>query len=170
MTDTRFEAALLKTLKFEGGVSANPMDPGGLTKWGVTQLSYTRWRVSLNLPARSVLDMTEDETHALYYRDYWLAAGCDKLPESLGFPVFDMAVNSGPDTAVKTLQKVLGVTVDGEVGPETIAAANGAKNVLLQFLKQRGLFYRDIVKAKPDQVVFLGGWISRLLEQAWGQA
>ena len=34
--------------------------------------------------------------------------------------VFDMAVNSGPGRAGKILQRVVGATVDGGIGPQTL--------------------------------------------------
>lgn len=165
---TPIDRALAITLAYEGGVSDHAADRGGLTKWGVTQAVYDRWRAKTGQPARPVTEMGEPEMRAIYLDDYWRPARCDELPEELALVVFDMAVNSGVDRAVRALQRVLRVTVDGVAGPETISAAHEAgPTVALAFLKARAALYRDIVRDDPSQVVFLAGWVNRLLDQAW---
>ena len=47
---------------------------------------------------------------------------CGALPAGLDLEVFDFGVNSGPAESVKTLQRLVGVTQDGSVGPITLAA------------------------------------------------
>jgi lysozyme family protein len=121
-----FDKALAKTLAHEGGVSDHPADRGGLTKWGVTQAAYETWRAKTGQALRPVVEMTEAEMRAIYLDGYWFPAGCDQLPDELAEAVFDMAVNSGPARAVRTLQRVLGVTVYGVPGPETTSAAHEA--------------------------------------------
>lgn len=168
---TPFDRALAITLAHEGGVSNHAADRGGLTKWGVTQGAYDRWRARTGQAPRPVTEMTDAEMRAVYLDDYWMPARCDELPEELAAVVFDMAVNSGVDRAVRTLQRALGVPADGVVGPETLSAAHQAgPYVALTFLKHRAALYRDIVRDDPSQVVFLAGWINRLLEQAWRHA
>lgn len=165
---TPFDKALAKVLAHEGGVSDHEADRGGLTKWGVTQATYETWRAKTGQPPRPVTEMSEAEMRAIYLDGYWFPAGCDELPEELAEVVFDMAVNSGVARAVRALQKTLKVTVDGIPGPETISAAHEAgPMVALAFLKTRAAFYRDIVRDDPSQVVFLAGWVNRLLDQAW---
>ena len=39
--------------------------------------------------------MTLARAKVIYHRDFWLAAGCNYVPESARFDLFDMAVNSG---------------------------------------------------------------------------
>ena len=166
-----FDTALAKTLGFEGGVSEHPLDGGGLTKWGVTQQVYADWRRKQGLPERLVSEMTEPEMRAIYRDEYWKPAGCEHYPDEVAEAVFDMAVNSGATAAVRTLQRVLGITPDGVVGPMTIGGSHeGGPYVALKFLKARAGLYRDIVQRDPSQVVFLHGWINRLIDQAWRHA
>lgn len=166
-----FDRALAAALAHEGGVSDHPADRGGLTKWGVTQATYETWRAKTGQAPRPVVEMTEAEMRAIYLDGYWFPAGCDQMPDELAETVFDMAVNSGVRRAVITLQRVLGVTQDGIPGPETISAAHEAgPMVALHFLKARAALYRDIVRNDPTQIVFLAGWINRLLDQAWRRA
>lgn len=163
-----FATALSYTLGFEGGVSNDAVDRGGLTKWGVTQRSYDRYRTRMAQATQPVTEMTQEEMGSIYREDYWNEIRGDELPDPLADLMFDMAVNSGPDDAIKALQRALGVVVDGALGPKTLAAVHAAGSALpLEFLKQRGAHYRDIIVADPSQVHFLAGWINRLLEQAW---
>lgn len=163
-----FDTALARTLGFEGGVSDHAADRGGLTNHGITQAAYDAWREHGGQPKRPVTEASDAEVRTIYRDDYWLAAKCDQLPDALAEVVFDMAVNSGPRAAVKALQRTVGVPDDGICGPLTISAAHSAgPYAALSFLKQRAALYRDIVKRDSSQIVFLAGWINRLLDQAW---
>lgn len=160
-----FDTALSKTLGFEGGLSDNPLDHGGRTKWGITQATYDAWRSRQGLATRPVDELTERERDLIYREEYWDPIHGDELPERLGELVFDMAVNSGVRAAKLTLQRSLGVDADGVMGEKTIAAAQEASP--LAFLKRRVAFIRDLIRNSPGQVEFLAGWVNRLLEQAW---
>ncbi len=162
-----FDTALEITLGFEGGYSNHPADHGGATNYGVTQRAYDSWRKTTGKPVQPVELIEDDEVKALYLADYWIPCGCDFLPMPLAAAVFDMAVNSGPWNAKLTLQRALGVKADGVIGEETIRAANATPAAILRFLKGRAGFITEIIQSKPSQVVFLHGWMNRLLDQAY---
>ena len=69
----------------------------------------------------------QKEIEAIYRQKYWDALRCDELPAGVDYAVFDYGVNSGIRRAAKVLQRLIGVDVDGEIGPNTIAAAKRAK-------------------------------------------
>lgn len=106
--------ALAFTLGEEGGYVNDPRDPGGETNFGISKRAY---------PAEDIASLTKERAQSLMVRDYWNPCRCAHLPQKLATAVFDFAVNSGVSRAVKELQKVLGVGVDGIVGPATIAAS-----------------------------------------------
>lgn len=164
-----FLRALARTLSpdFEGGLSNDPADHGGLTNHGITQATYNAWRVTTGQPKRDVSDIGDIEIQAIYFSDYWTPCRCDELPEALAACVFDMAVNSGPFHAKVTLQRALGVDDDGVIGSATLAAAEAQPGAVLAFLEKRGQFIGGLVIGEPTQAKFLGGWIRRLLIQAW---
>lgn len=122
MTATTFGQALDLVLVHEGGYSNHPADPGGATNKGVTQRVYDGWRARLGQPMRSVREITDEEVSAIYKAQYWNVARCDQLPTGLDYAVFDFAVNSGPGRAAKVLQRIVGVTADGQIGEVTLAA------------------------------------------------
>jgi lysozyme family protein len=108
-----FDTAFEKLIGHEGGYSNNPHDPGGETKFGISKRSY---------PALDIAALTLAEAKAIYRRDYWDRAQCDRLPPDLAFDLFDAAVNSGIGQAIRWLQRSVGVADDGYVGPLTLGA------------------------------------------------
>jgi len=117
-----YAQALKQVLKYEGGYVDHPKDPGGPTNKGVTQAVYDSWRKTQNLPTQSVRAIADSEVAAIYKNLYWDRISGDLLPSGVDFAVFDYAVNSGVSRAAKTLQAVVGVTQDGQIGPATIQA------------------------------------------------
>lgn len=72
----------------------DPHDPGGETNFGISKRSY---------PNLDIRNLTADDAVRIYRQDYWLPAGCDKLPAPLALLVFDTAVNMGLGAAAKLL-------------------------------------------------------------------
>lgn len=104
MTDA-FRTALDFVLRWEGGFSDHPLDPGGATNYGVTQATFDAYRRKAGLPTRSVRDITRAEVEDIYFEGYWLRAGCEQIaPPALALCVFDAAVNSGVGAALKWLK------------------------------------------------------------------
>jgi lysozyme family protein len=133
-----FDEAFDLLIGHEGGLSDNPADKGGLTKYGVSQRSY---------PNEDIRSLTLDRAKAIYLRDFWAPAGCESVPDAIRFDLFDTAVNSGIKTAVKCLQTAAGATPDGILGPQTlraVAAMDGARlsarfnGARLQFMTSLG--------------------------------
>ena len=108
-----FDRAFDKLIAHEGGLVDHPADPGGLTKYGISQRSY---------PHEDIRGLTLERAKAIYRRDFWAPAGCDAVPEAVRFDLFDMAVNSGVSRAVKTIQRAVGAKEDGILGPQTLQA------------------------------------------------
>jgi lysozyme family protein len=75
-------------------------------------------RIHPGLPA-DVWQAPQEQVEAIY----WNALACDQLPAGVDYCVFDYGVNSGNSRAAVALQQFVGTTVDGEIGPLTIAAA-----------------------------------------------
>lgn len=164
----RFQVALAHTLGHEGGLSDHPNDRGGLTKWGVTQASYSDWRRDRGLPVRSVAQMDRQEMRTIYQERYWnpSSAGAFDLP--MACALFDAAVNHGPERAKRLMQEALGaLRVDGLIGPATVARvqALGVQQAALMFCSRRWRYFQAIARANPSQRVFLAGWRNRLYRQ-----
>jgi lysozyme family protein len=147
-----FEAWVEMVLAHEGGYCYDSHDPGGETKYGITQRAY---------PDVDIAALTEDVARAIYYADYWLPIRGDELPAPVAYCVGDMAVNAGVPTAVHQLQEALKIRADGIVGPETIAAAYRADTrSLLEALTEARIEY---YMALPTFERFGKGWVNRAL-------
>ena len=130
----KFEDALPIILRHEGGatITDDPRDPGGLTKFGISQRAF---------PDLDIRSLTEADAAAIYRREYWDRVKCDSLPAHLRLPVFDMAVNMGVSRAITLLQRACGVVQDGLLGPNTIRAAERLPEALARLCAERALAY-----------------------------
>jgi lysozyme family protein len=147
----RFDEAFKLLIGHEGDLSNDPNDPGGLTRYGVSQRSY---------PNVDIKSLTLDEAKSIYKRDYWNALQMEHLPEAIRFDLFDMAVNSGVSQAVKTLQRAVGAGEDGKLGPVTIAAMRELSDhqVTARFLGARLMFMTNLMTWQH----FGKGWARRV--------
>ena len=131
-----FERAVEVILDLEGGYSDDPHDPGGRTKFGISQAAY---------PDMDIANLTGEQAITLYRRDYWDACKCSLLPWPWQLYVFDGAVNQGVKTAIRIMQRVLGVKDDGVVGPVTLAAVERAdKDRALRYMVARLMRYERL--------------------------
>ena len=164
MPTNAFEAALNFVLRWEGGFVDHPADPGGRTNRGVTQKTYNAWRAVQGLPERDVKLIDDADVHAVYESGYWRPPRCDLLDRPLDLVHLDTAVNMGPGRAVRFLQQAVGCGVDGGFGPATQRAVSECRpsDTLDTYCNIRENFYRQIVARKPEQSVFLKGWMNRL--------
>lgn len=133
-------------------------DPGGATMCGITQREYDLYRKSKGEPTQSVRYVIEPEGEEIYEL-YWLPE-CPKLPAGLDLCFFDEAVNAGPHTATKILQRMLDIDADGTWGPLTDLAVKGLSDVkaaIVSFTAKREAYYR----ALPGFPYFGHGWLNR---------
>jgi lysozyme family protein len=95
--------------------------------------------------------------------DYWGPAGCDAVPDGMKFDLFDTAVNSGPETSIRMLQRAAGADVDGKLGPRTLLAVSSMdpERLLARFNGHR----LDYLNNNLDQWMQFGrGWAQRIAE------
>ena len=153
-----FHRCINLILAEEGGLSNHPADPGRLTKYGISQRSY---------PTLDIANLTLDDAKALYRRDYWQPIHGDQLQDGLDLLMLDCAINQGPVTAIKLLQRALRIQDDGIIGPATLSYSAAATPDLLDaFAAERALRY----ELNPNEATFGRGWYRRLLRMhrhAW---
>ena len=146
-----FDQAFDKLIGHEGGYVNDRRDAGGETNYGISKRSY---------PSEDIPGMTLERAKTIYARDYWGPAGCDAMPDAAKLQVFDMAVNSGVKTALRTVQRAVGETVDGLLGPRTLMAIQSmpAPRFIARFNGAR-LAY---VAGLSDWPAFGRGWANRI--------
>jgi len=162
-SETIFKQALAFSLRWEGGWSSHPSDPGGDTMRGVTQSTYNAFRQSQGLSKRSVKFITDSEVLQIYRYRYWQPCKAELMVPPLAVAHLDTAINFGVSGAFKFLQEALGLEIDGVFGPNTQAALNKHNNqaTALKYLACRIAYRHQRVKKRPSQNVFLQGWLNR---------
>jgi lysozyme family protein len=150
--------AIVFVLRMEGGLTEDPSDPGGLTKYGISQKSY---------PNLDIRNLTEDQARDIYRRDFWNQCRCDELPSALAIGLFDAAVNMGINKAKRILQISLDIPADGIIGDKTIAAAfKATSHNVKMFLAERLAEYTRIILHNPNLLVFAVNWSHRVISLA----
>jgi lysozyme family protein len=165
----KFEDFAGKLLRLEGGYVNHPLDKGGPTKYGVILTVWQEYGHDKDgdgdIDAEDIKKLSEDDAHYIAKKIFWDYFLADLiLNQSLAEFIVDWGYNSGRKTVAKIVQRVLNVTVDGIVGPQTITAINRAdQELLFNALKiERKVFLNNIIKRKPDQIVFYDGWMNRV--------
>ena len=144
-------------LASEGGYVNHPSDPGGMTNLGVTKRVWEEW-VGRESNEKEMRSLTKEMVEPLYKRKFWDACKCDNLPSGIDYLVFDFAVNAGVGRSAKTLQKVVGTTPDGAIGPKTIAAVVATKDLIEKFSDEKATFYKSLHTFSS----FGNGWLNRI--------
>lgn len=151
----------------EGDLSLSPSDAGNWTGGAVGkgELRGTKYGVSASqYPTLNISALTLADARAIYQRDYFDAAHCEKLPDELAFCLFDAAINMGAHEATKCLQRALGVTDDGVLGPATIRAAENISeaDAVIEFQAERIFAYASMGPWHLDG----RGWTRRAVRTA----
>ena len=95
MTNQLYNQALHFVLNQEGGFVNDPDDKGGATNKGITQGTYDAYRKAHKQKVQTVKNITDAEVSDIYYNNYLLKAGCDKMTPIFAVIAFDTAVNMG---------------------------------------------------------------------------
>ena len=149
-----FDRAFEIVVASEGGYSNHAADPGGKTRYGITEAVA---RANGYRGDMRAFPLAHAKT--IYREDYWDACHCDQLPWPLACYVFDAAVNQGVNAAVRMLQRALDTVQDGVIGRQTLALAAKATpwhaDRYLAFRAQRYFGTRNFDS-------FGDGWLTRL--------
>jgi len=161
-----FNAAVAVVLKHEGGYLEDHTT-GEISKFGLTA-EFLR---SIGLPhdRDAIRNLSREQAIQIYREHWWERYGFERLPDQrLATKLFDLAVNLGPQRAVRFLQQALvrcgaHLVVDGLLGERTIAAANEApvECVLSHLRALAAEHYRSLAAKDPKYLPYLKGWLER---------
>lgn len=170
---------LFGLIEREGGFVDHPDDPGGATRWGITE-RVARQEGYLGPMA----EFPRDLAYGIYERRYWRDTGFHLLAEhsmAIAAELLDSGVNLGPHWPATWLQRWLNafnrrqkdypdLKVDGKVGFRTAGALGAylgrrSEAVLLRALNcSQGVYYLDLVenpaRGGRDES-FIYGWLAR---------
>jgi len=125
-----FEECMMFIFKWEDGYVNDPNDSGGETKYGICK----RW-----YPHLDIKNLTREDAMKIYYDEYWLKAGCDKMLYPANLIIFDSAVHMG-------VYRALSLWEDGITWHEYI-------------------FRRiECYTSMPSAKYYLRGWINRCID------
>ena len=142
MSNEIFNQALHFVLNQEGGFVNDPDDKGGATNKGITQKTYDSYRKARKQALQTVKNITDAEVSDIYYKNYWLKAGCDKMTPVFAVIAFDTAVNMGVGRIKEFMKTAEYKDTD-------------------KFLLARIGKYVEFAK-KGNQKKFLLGWLNRV--------
>lgn len=150
----------------EGGFSDDPRDNGnklpdgrpGSTMLGVTQYNWEAWS-GHQVTHEQMKKLKPEDVKPFYRKKFWDACRCDDLPDGIDYLVFDFSVNAGVGRGAKTLQSVVGATVDGAIGPLTLAAVakQSEKELINSFSAAKLDFYLGL-----NNPTYEAGWLNRV--------
>lgn len=137
---------------WEGTVYENVKgDRGKGTKFGLTEKDY---------PDLDIRNLSRQRAIDIYWRDYWKRGRLDLIPLDIQFMQFAGTVNFGVTGQILCLQEAAGVTMDGVLGPVTLAAAQDVTPQVL--LNAQIARYDRIVDNDSSQLKFYEGWMNRI--------
>lgn len=151
-------------LKWEGGFANHPNDKGGATNKGITIATFRHFFGS-EATVEQLKAMTDEQWETVFRKGFWNPFKGDEIKnQSIANICVDWAWGSGAPTAIKQVQRLLGVAADGVVGNITLGAINNAEpEKLFEKIKSARLaFVEAIVKRDASQQVFLKGWRNRI--------
>lgn len=159
MAQANFDTIMRHILRHEGGYVDHPRDPGGATNMGITFAVLQEWR-GHPITKDDVKHLRQSEALDIYYANYWEPTHCSELPFGVDYVMMDGAVNSGTRRSAKWIQSVVGVAVDGSVGPRTLAAIeqHNPKKVIEAALDRRVAFLQRL----STWPTFGRGWLNRV--------
>ena len=171
---------LLMSLEFsrpENALHKNPTE-NGLTFMGIYEAANPSWqgwgqvRAAINaygdLKKASIALYNDDAlvnlVASFYKKTYWDALCLDDAnSQPKANELFCFAVNVGVKSAVRVLQNMLGLTIDGIMGQETLRALNNYNEQAfdVDFDRVEIAYYRNLIRKNPRLGVYERGWENR---------
>ena len=156
-----FEFAFSYIMEWEGGYVNDPNDPGGETKYGISQRAH---------PNVDIKKLTLQQAKDIYRRDYWIAAGMHYIDDRrVAAKIFDVTVNMGSKRATKLVLKTLKSVLKRDYGEpdviptDAINILNRVKpdaflNLFKKIIKKE---YQALMDGNPSLVKYKNGWFKR---------
>lgn len=177
----KFDTAHRFTLQWEGGLTDDPADRGGITNYGVCieflkdcarldAVYVMSLGIQLPVTRESIKALRQDQGRALFRWRFWEVPQFEQYGTPLAVTLYDCAVNHGVKRAIILAQRAFNslssgvrLAVDGIQGPLTRSALASLDPYKLAhaIVRERKAFYNAIVESRPNQRVFLKGWMNR---------
>lgn len=124
-----FNSIYSNTLKYEG------------TKYIKNKIEESKYGIT-NYYSKDVKNLTKNKAYDIAYNKIYKLHRINEIEnKEIKIFVFDWLYHSSPTKAIKNIQKILGIEVDGIIGTKTIKAINSYKGDLIKELKETRLKY-----------------------------
>ena len=180
VTSTGLIGAILASIIFiEGEYSNDPLDPGGVTKWGITERVAREYGYTGDMA-----DLTKEQANEIYSELYVLQphfADFIEISPAITHKLIDAGVNVGTARVSIWLQHILNVfsrdgkdypmiAEDGKIGPKTIEAykslekKRGKIKACTLVLKALDGYQSSYYISLEQYSKFVVGWIDKRVE------
>ena len=171
---SNFDYALQKVLINEGGYVNDSSDSGKETYKGISRRWHSGWdgwsiidnhKKLPNFPNN--LDSNTDlqtRIRMFYLLNFWTPINGDNITDKdISYSIFDFAVNCSPMVSIILSQKIIGVTIDGIPGNQTISKINefNIESFKEKFTLQKIMYYICCVKKNLADEKFFFNWVCR---------
>ena len=153
-----FDKCFDMMLTHEGGFVNHLEDPASATNLGVTKSTMQQY-LGHHISMGEMKSLTPEDVKWIYRKLYVDKVRFDDLPSGLDWAVLDWTVNSGTGRVAKALQKLVGATQDGAIGPKTLQAVmkHDPAELIDKLHDTRQKFYESLSHFKT----FGKGWTRR---------
>lgn len=160
-------------LRWEGGLSNDPDDSGGLTNMGITFNTYKQLseRVLGEKPTEEKFRTLSKNDAALFVKYFWDKATNNNSinSQAIAEAITSWFWGSGV-YGLKNWQSMLNhrfnknLKVDGIIGPLSVSATNSIseKKLLQNAIDYRANYFKQLTERRPKDKKFLNGWLNRL--------
>ena len=152
------------------GVVILPDDRGGPTLCGITMNTYNNYCRKNDMPQVNIetfIQMGAEDWLNVFKALFWDKCKGDLIEDqAVADMIVDWCWTSGT-WAIRRVQEMVGVFVDGIIGNKTITALNAKakkERFMEHLLAERCSYYIDIVKRDPSQAKFKDGWVNRAFD------
>jgi lysozyme family protein len=181
-----YNSAFKELLKYEGKFQAQKSDSGNFyngkligTNYGITPGAYKAY-YKKEPTAEIIKSLTPVTVSPIYKKNYWDKIRGDEINnDSVAKLFLDAVVNSGT-SQIKSIKHIINATGGKKTVAETSTPLTSAEVKILNALPQdivfknfkayRETFYKELVKKKPTNSVYLKGWLSRLNKHVYSGA
>ena len=136
-------------------------DGGGLTRYGIAQTKHEALPPDFYVASPAI---AFTYAKVIYKGEYWdRFLGDEIASDDVASCLLSFSINDGEAREVIMLQKILGLTSDGAMGPITLAATNTSIQPVLaaKLRAAQAAFYQALAPSRPDIARELPGLLAR---------
>lgn len=160
------EKAFAVIIRWEGGWTESPAEPGGASNWGISMITFGDWRKKHSLPPPTFDDLkalTSDQAIGIYEEMWTPRIIFDQLPVGVDLMVLNNCINLGVVGGINLLQQELGVPQTGKINGTTLLALRSLSSPdrAAAFCAQLSTGWLMVKRKAPNWDKYHAGWTNR---------